>query len=230
MQVALIDNDPQQRAQLADTLEAVGWSCLVFDSLERLAVHLKSASVDVLVYHWQPAADGLRALRAARQATSLLPVLLVAGQSADQELATSLADGLTDFIAKPVRKADLLLRLRVLVSRANPARLLSNVLEFGDFCFDIRASQLTRQGDAIALTQKEFDLALLFFRNLGRPLSRATIHEAVWPQEAEFSSRTMDTHVSRVRNKLGLRPENGFRLAPVYSYGYRLEQLGARKE
>lgn len=230
MQVALIDNDPQQRAQIAAALEAGGWSCLVFDNLERLAPQLKAGSIELLVYHWQPAADGLRALRAARQAASLLPVLLVAGQSAEHELAASLADGLTDFIAKPVRKGDLLLRLRVLASRANPARLLASELEFGDFRFDVRGSRLSRQGEAIGLTQKEFDLALLFFRNLGRPLSRATIHEAVWPQEAEFSSRTMDTHVSRVRNKLGLRPENGFRLAPVYSYGYRLEQLGARKE
>ncbi len=230
MQVALIDNDTQQRAQIAQMLEADGWSCRVFDSLDRLASHLKTGSIDLLVYHWQPAADGLRALRAARHATSLLPVLLVASQAAEEELAASLADGLTDFIAKPVRKSDLLLRMRVLAGRANPARLLSSVLEFGDFRFDVRSSRLTRQGEAIPLTQKEFDLALLFFRNLGRPLSRATIHEAVWPQEAEFSSRTMDTHVSRVRNKLGLRPENGFRLAPVYSYGYRLEQLGAQKE
>jgi len=49
--------------------------------------------------------------------------------------------------------------------------------------------------------------------------------EAVWASEVEIPSRTMDTHVSRVRSKLQLRPENGFRLAPVYSYGYRLEQI-----
>ena len=77
------------------------------------------------------------------------------------------------------------------------------------------------------MTQKEFSLALLFFRNIGRPLSRAYIHESVWVRENDVPSRTMDTHVSRVRNKLHLRPENGFRLVPVYSYGYRLEKLGA---
>lgn len=230
MQVALIDNDPQQRAQMVDVLEADGWSCVAFDSLNRLTAYLRTGSIDLLVYHWQPAAEGLRALRAARQAASSLPVLLVAGHSAEQELIETLADGLTDFLAKPVRKADLQLRARVLISRANPARLTGRALEFGAFSFDVRSSRLTRQGELVPLTQKEFDLALLFFRNLGRPLSRATIHEAVWPQEAEFSSRTMDTHVSRVRNKLGLRPEHGFRLAPVYSYGYRLEQLGNQKD
>ncbi|MFN5354833.1 MAG: helix-turn-helix domain-containing protein, partial [Burkholderiaceae bacterium] len=77
----------------------------------------------------------------------------------------------------------------------------------------------------IVLTRKEFLLALLFFRHLGRPLSRATIHEAVWPKVAELNSRSLDTHISRVRSKLALRPENGYRLAPVYSYGYQLEGL-----
>ncbi len=230
MHIALVDNDPQQRARMLDALDADGWSCRVFDNLNRAAAHLKAGNIDLLVFHWQPESEGLRALRAARQAASLLPVLLVAGHAGEQELAEALADGLTDFVSRPVRKADLLLRARVLVSRANPARLVAKTLEFGDFRFDARSGRLTRHDEAIPLTQKEFDLALLFFRNLGRPLSRATIHEAVWSQEAEFSSRTMDTHVSRVRNKLGLRPENGFRLAPVYSYGYRLEQLGGPKE
>ena len=84
------------------------------------------------------------------------------------------------------------------------------------------------EGEPIDVTHKEFDLALLFFRNIGRPLSRAYILEAVWCATMAVPSRTMDTHVSRVRNKLQLRPENGFRLVPVYSYGYRLEQMGWR--
>jgi DNA-binding response OmpR family regulator len=91
----------------------------------------------------------------------------------------------------------------------------------------VRTGRLTMNGTQVDLTQKEFDLALLFFRNLGRPLSRAYILEAVWARDIEIPSRTMDTHVSRIRTKLQLRPDNGFRLAPVYSYGYRLEQIAA---
>ncbi|MEO8599609.1 MAG: helix-turn-helix domain-containing protein, partial [bacterium] len=96
---------------------------------------------------------------------------------------------------------------------------------FGRYGFEIRRGQLTLDGALIALTKKEFDLALLFFRNINRPLSRATILESVWSSNIEIPSRTIDTHVSRVRSKLHLRPENGFRLTPVYSYGYRLEQV-----
>jgi DNA-binding response OmpR family regulator len=77
----------------------------------------------------------------------------------------------------------------------------------------------------VDMTHKEFSLALLLFNNLGRPLSRAYILESVWSRDIEIPTRTIDTHISRVRSKLALVPANGYRLAPVYSYGYRLEQV-----
>ena len=97
----------------------------------------------------------------------------------------------------------------------------SEHLQFGAYKFETRAGRITINDEPVEMTQKEFDLALLLFRNLGRPLSRAYILEAVWSRDVDIPSRTMDTHISRVRSKLELRPENGYRLAPVYSYGYR---------
>ena len=126
---------------------------------------------------------------------------------------------------KPIRRSELAVRVQALLRRAYPSQNATEEIRFGHYAFETRSGQLRFDGAPIALTQKEFDLALLFFRNLDRPLSRATILEAVWPRNIEIPSRTMDTHVSRVRSKLQLRPENGFRLAPVYSYGYRLEQV-----
>jgi len=78
------------------------------------------------------------------------------------------------------------------------------------------------------LTAKDFDLSALFLRNIGRLLSRGHIRETVWSANQPVSSRTIDTHVSRVRNKLGLTREQGWRLVAVYGYGYRLERLQPR--
>jgi DNA-binding response OmpR family regulator len=75
------------------------------------------------------------------------------------------------------------------------------------------------------LTRKEFDLTLLFFRHLGRPISRASNIEMLWVRDPPTLARTLDIHVSRVRNSLGLIPAQGFRLAPVYGYGYGLAQI-----
>jgi DNA-binding response OmpR family regulator len=79
----------------------------------------------------------------------------------------------------------------------------------------------------IELTAKDFDLAAMFLRNIGRLLSRQRIHEAVWGSNGAVTSRTIDTHVSRIRNKLGLIPSNGWQLKGVYGHGYRLERDSA---
>ena len=77
----------------------------------------------------------------------------------------------------------------------------------------------------IELTDKEYDLTLFLFRNVGRLLSRGHISESVWGRSADIQSRTVDTHVSRVRKKLDFGPERGLRLTPIYNFGYRLEKV-----
>ncbi len=229
MRIAVLDNDPQQRALILDALAAAEHECLAYGKFDGLMSGLRSETADLLVYHWQPESEGLRQLHQFRQANMAMPVLLVTGRAPEKALTEALALGCCDYLIRPVRRRELPMRVRVLIARTDPGRFEAPTLDFGLFAFDVRGARLTRAGEAIVLTQKEFELALLFFRNLGKPLSRATLQEAVWPRETEFNSRTLDTHVSRVRNKLGLRPENGFRLAPVYSYGYRLEQLSGSK-
>ena len=67
---------------------------------------------------------------------------------------------------------------------------------------------------------------MVLFRNMGRLMSRGHLQEAVWGRSGDLATRTVDTHVSQVRKKLDLRTESGFRVVPVYNYGYRLEQVG----
>lgn len=225
MRVALLDPDLQQRKMLESLLESARHQCTGFARAEALLSHLQTAEPDLLVIHWQTDDDLLPGLSAIRR-HSALPLLLIAARAPGEDVLRLLADGPADFILKPLRRAELQMRVQLLMQRYRPGRLEEETEVFGPYVFMPRSARLRLDNRAIALTQKEFELALLFFRNLGRPLSRAYIHESVWSQDAELSSRTLDTHVSRVRAKLGLRPEKGLRLAPVYSFGYRLEQIG----
>ncbi len=77
----------------------------------------------------------------------------------------------------------------------------------------------------LRMTAKEFELADLFFRNRDRTLSRNYIMETIWRTNAALATRTLDMHISRVRSKLDLKPENGFRIFTVFGYGYRLESM-----
>jgi len=97
---------------------------------------------------------------------------------------------------------------------------------YGIYRFDLTTQTALVNEVAATLTQKEFELALLLFRNLSRPLSRTHMRESVWRQDVDIPSRTIDTHVSQIRSKLVLRPQNGYRITPIYSYGYRLEKVG----
>jgi DNA-binding response OmpR family regulator len=118
--------------------------------------------------------------------------------------------------------------VQILLKRAYPQHAQhqnQQQIRFADYVFETPSHRIMHAGATIDVTQKEFELALLLFGNLGRPLSRAYIQDAIWSRDSELPSRTMDTHISRVRNKLQLKPEHGFRLTPVYGYGYQLEKV-----
>lgn len=223
MRIAVLDSDPDQARLVCQVLTTAGHTCQCSASGKEFLERMQRESVDLLVIDNKLSdLSGIEVIRAARGS---LPVLFIVGGAAEDEIVAALAAGAGDYLVKPLRRGELALRVRVLLKRAYPEQQATAAIRFGSYAFETDSGRLTVNGKPIDVTRKEFDLALLFFRNLGRPLSRAYIQESIWSRDTDVPSRTMDTHVSRVRNKLGLRPENGFRLVPVYSYGYRLEQL-----
>ncbi len=228
MRIAILDDDQNLLDLTAATLSNAGHTCHTFSSGKSMMHQLHRESFDLLILDWHvPDLNGTEILKWVREKLSTtLPVLFMTSRSGEDDIVAGLAAGADDYMIKPIRRAELVARVQALLRRAYPTQTASEVISFGPYEFDIRASRAKLNGEEVELTQKEFDLALLLFQNLSRPLSRAYILEAVWSRDIEVPSRTMDTHISRVRSKLDLRPENGYRLAPVYSYGYRLEQIG----
>ncbi len=224
MRVALLDPDPQHRKALESLLKTSGHQASGVGRHEALRALLTNEEADLLLLHWPGDAEGAQLLGDLKEHWPEVPLLLICSRAPGDAARARLASSPADVLLKPLRRNELLLRLQLLLDRYRPGRS-REVIAFGQHEFLPGRSQVEVQGRSVALTQKEFELALLFFRHLGRPLSRAYIHETVWSADAELSSRTLDTHVSRVRNKLGLKPESGYRLVPVYSFGYRLEQI-----
>jgi DNA-binding response OmpR family regulator len=229
MRIAVLDNDRSQADLICQVLTSAGHVCQSFDNGKDMLSQMRKDSVDMLILDWQVSdlngADVVR--RAKEKLTASTPIMFLTNSSAEDDIVAGISAGADDYMIKPLRRGELVARVQALLRRAYPTQNGAEQLQFGPYIFETRPGRLLMDGVVIDVTHKEFYLALLFFRNIGRPLSRAYIHEAVWIRETAVPSRTMDTHVSRVRNKLHLRPENGFRLVPVYSYGYRLEKLGA---
>ncbi len=226
MRIAILEDEPDQAALLKSCIAAAGHDCHVFAAGGALIKAVGRESFDLFVLDWQvPDLSGEEVLRWLRKhVPTSVPVMFVTNRDSEQDIVAALEQGADEYMKKPVGQSELLARVQALLRRAYP-RQLAETLDVDAVHFDLKTKGITVSGQSIELTQKEFDLALFLFQNLGRLLSRGHIQEAVWGSTVEIPSRTMDTHVSRIRTKLNLRPEFGFKLTPIYNYGYRLEHL-----
>jgi DNA-binding response OmpR family regulator len=226
MRIAILDHDAAQAEQIRLWLSRLSAEPYRFHSVDAMLQALRKSEIDLMVVHGSTMTELKRLKDAIDQRLPVVPLLLLTDRSTVDAQTELLNYPAVDYLLKPLRRMDLITRVDVLRKRFYTGSTLPEDRHvFGPYVFHTRTEQLSLNDEPIRLTEKEFRLALLFFRHLGKPLSRAFILESVWPENAEFSSRSMDTHVSRVRTKLGLQPARGFRLAPVYSYGYRLEQI-----
>ena len=228
MRVAVLDDDQIQLDLARQTLEGTGHDFYGFADGKTLLRALRRESFDLLILDWElPDISGIEVMRWARaNIEESMPILFVTNRHAESDVIEGLSAGADDFMVKPIRVGELIARVKALLRRAYLQQPPTE-LAFGRYRFDIIGSQIFVDGHPVVLKQREFDLALFLFQNIGRLLSRKHLLEAVWGIEAEVSSRSLDTHVSRLRTKLGLHPEHGFRLAAIYSVGYRLEGTAA---
>lgn len=228
MKVAVVEDDEAQAELIVRTLATAGHACVTFSTGRALLAKLRQETFDLLMLDWNlPDVAGIEIAAWARTHLSPAPpIVMVTARSAAEDIVEGLNAGADDFLVKPIVASVLLARVHAVLRHAYPAELGSRTETFGALAFDpLNLAVTLANGDAVQLTSKEFTLALVLFRNLHRALSRAYLLETVWGRNPDLATRTLDAHVSRIRNKLRLRPENGFKLAPVYSYGYRLERI-----
>lgn len=226
MRIAALDDEAYQLELIRHTVEVIGHECHGYSDGKSLLRDLHRETYDLLILDWGlPDIEGPRVVRWIREdLNSSLPILFVTNRREEKDLVEGLAAGADDFMTKPVRVPELQARVRALLRRAYPARHDSQ-LAFRGYRFHPATRTLRIDGRLVELSRREYELALFLFQNLGRLLSREHLREAVWGIGAETPSRSLDTHISRLRLKLELQPSNGFLLSAIYGLGYRLEPL-----
>ncbi|MBB5684277.1 response regulator transcription factor [Sphingobium boeckii] len=227
MRIAIVEDESGYSEFIANILKSAGYSVYDFATSTAFVKKFRRDTFDVVILDWNLAElSGIELLSWMRKdCQSSVPVVMLTSRSEPADIVTGLQSGADDYIAKPVDEAVLLARLEALSRRCYPSEQGRQSQVFGDFHFNVQAEQLSIGDMPMTLTSKEFNLALILFSNLSRPLSRTYLLESVWGRNPDLPTRTLDSHISRIRSKLGLRPEHGFRLTPIYSYGYRLEAL-----
>jgi DNA-binding response OmpR family regulator len=212
MRIALLEDDPFQSEVIVQILSQSGHDVVTYTDGTTLLRMLGRSSYDMLILDWHtPGMLGIDVLSVVRSRhKEVLPILFV---TAD------------DYIAKPFRIPELRARVDALLRRAYPIPYGRLPFDVGPFHFNPQRQQVTLHGEPVTLTGIEFQLALLLFSNVGRTLSRDHIFGQVWGRNSSEYTRTIDSHVSRIRMKLNIEPVNEVRLVAVYKHGYRLDHL-----
>jgi DNA-binding response OmpR family regulator len=227
LRIALLEDDPAQAELLYRWFVSEDHRCYRFENGRDFFRAVYRESFDLVVIDWGlPDIPGDQVLARLRDESSWrVPVLFITSRDREEDIVHALEKGADDYMVKPVRRGETLARIAALARRATPNGNQNQVITIGNYQIDCSRRTITSSETIIELTQKEYDLALFLFRNVGRLLSRGHILENVWGRRPDLNTRTVDTHVSRVRGKLRLTPDNGWRLTAVYQHGYRLERV-----
>jgi DNA-binding response OmpR family regulator len=225
--ILVVEDEPQLAALITAQLSANGYTpSVATDGIEALRF-LESSTTDLIILDWMlPGLDGLEVCRRVR-ARSITPILMLTARSEEVDRVLGLEIGADDYLTKPFSMRELMARARSLLRRvdmmsgfesSDPFKESSN-LTVGSLDIDVRGRTASVDGVIVDLTPKEFDLIHLLASQPGRAYSREYLLQSLWGHEYVGFDRTVDSHVVRLRKKLGAF---GDRIATVWGVGYKL--------
>ncbi|MEM9387368.1 MAG: response regulator transcription factor [Pseudomonadota bacterium] len=234
MRIAVLEDDQDQSAIVRHWLEGAGHSCSVRDRGETFLRMVLHESFDLLLMDWMlpGEASGLEIMQRVRESgRDYTPVLMTTARDEESDIVAALSAGADDYMIKPLRRSELLARVGALVRLARGGRSSHELPDTVPYEIDREGKRISLDGEQVTLTHREFDLAVFLFTNAGRALSRGHILESIWGMpNADLNTRTVDTHMSRLRRKLSIGEDNGWKLTAIYQHGYRLERLSSADE
>jgi DNA-binding response OmpR family regulator len=226
-QLLLVEDDDAIAVALRLHLEEAGYR------LQREANGLHAmAAIDrqrfdlVLLDLMLPGADGWEVCRHLRARHADVPVIMLTARTAESHRVLGLELGADDYVAKPFSMLELVARIRALLRRIDQLRAsvaAPQSLRFGDFFLNTLRRELTRGGETVPLTLREFDLLHFLLRHPGRPFSRSALLQHVWGAGFDGYEHTVNSHINRLRTKIEDDPRDPRRIVTVWGVGYRMD-------
>lgn len=225
--ILVIEDEPSVAIALRDSLESEGYKVkTATDGSEgfRLASTPKPAETpDLIVLDLMlPKMSGLEVCQRLRAAGVETPVIMLTARGAASDAAFGLKLGADDYIPKPFDVGELLARVEAVLRRARRKQTDHETVTIGEVRLDLRRLRATKNGQPLELSPREFEILQLLIAHAGETVTREQMLHHIWGEHASLYTRTIDAHVTRLRQKLEVNPANPQHIITVHRVGYRL--------
>lgn len=221
--ILLVEDDKNISKLIKYNLEKQGYDCSAATSGENALDTLKKQSIDLIILDLMlPGIDGLEVCRTVKNdlKTKNIPVIILTAKGEEVDRVVGLELGADDYMVKPFSPRELILRIKAILRRKAPETSSKEILSINEIVVDIPKHRVTVKGKEIELTQMEFKLLVTLIERQGRVQTRERLLSDVWGMDPDIDTRTIDTHVKRLRSKLG---KLGNIIETVRGLGYKLE-------
>jgi len=223
MKVVIVEDEKDLAELLAFNLQKEGWQTMVAldgrTGLDTITAELPDLVILDLML---PELTGIEVCKQLRrqEKTAATPIIMVTAKGEEIDRVVGFEVGADDYLVKPFSTRELLLRIKAILRRTAPPAETGKTIRHGALIIDEERHLVTVQGSEVVLTLTEFKLLSILAMRPGRMQSRERLLQDVWGYSSDADTRTVDTHITRLRSKLG---EAGDMIRTVRGYGYKLE-------
>jgi two-component system alkaline phosphatase synthesis response regulator PhoP len=219
--ILLVEDEAALRTTLSDRLRGEGYVVDTAVDGHEAFEKVTNLPFDLVILDLMlPSRSGLDVCRDIRQAGMATPILILTARNQTIDKVLGLKLGADDYVTKPFESAELIARIEALLRRV-PIQIGQGVAEFGPIYVDIKRAKVTRDGKPVYLTGREFQLLRYFIERAASTVPRKELLQSVWGYEADALTRTVDTHVASLRQKLEEDPKRPELIVTVTGVGYK---------
>ncbi len=219
--ILIVDDEPEMARGLEDNLRFEGYQTLAAtNGRDALALALREGPDLILLDVMMPELSGWDVLRSLRQKGLDVPVIMLTARGEEVDRVLGLELGADDYVTKPFSLRELLARVRAVLRRPGPRQRVEE-FAFGNIRLHLRARQAFKAGKEVRLTRKEFDLLRYLVEHRGEVITRDRLLDEVWGYAHFPTTRTVDTHILRLRQKFEDDPEHPVHILTVHGQGYK---------
>jgi DNA-binding response OmpR family regulator len=219
--ILIVDDEPEIVRGLEDNLRFEGYETLTAANGTDALALARSAGPDLVILDiMMPSMSGWDVCRQLRKQGIEVPVIMLTARGEEIDRVLGLELGADDYVTKPFSLRELLARVRAVLRRPGPRQRVDDVA-FDDVRIHRRARRVFKRGQELVMTRKEFDLLVYLVEHRGDVLTRERLLEEVWGYERFPTTRTVDTHVLRLRKKIERDPDHPAWIQTVHAQGYR---------